>query len=197
MAAPPYELIYYTGAPGRGEHVRLTLEEAGATYTDGQSLPMDECRYNVFTSLDKRGPGEEGNPPYYAPPLLKHGNFIISQTPNILQYLGSKFGLGGSTETDKYHVNALAMTALDGLCTEVHDTHHPIAVELYYEDQKVESQRKSQEWIKNRLPKHLGYWEKVLKSRDQGPWLLGETFTYADIVLFHASFPCFLPSIII
>lgn len=30
----PYELIYWPTLPGRGEHVRLLLEEAGAEYTD-------------------------------------------------------------------------------------------------------------------------------------------------------------------
>ncbi|KAI0117365.1 glutathione S-transferase protein-like protein [Daldinia grandis] len=167
----PYELIYYTGVPGRGEHVRLILEEAGASYKDTSSLPIDKCREAVTAYLAPGYKGERRNPPYYAPPLLKHGDLIISQTSNILMYL----------------VNALALTALDGLSNEVHDSHHPIATELYYEDQKVESLRRSKEWIKNRLPKHLGYWQKVLESDDcgPGPWLLGNTFTYADLVLFQ------------
>ncbi|KAI2780714.1 hypothetical protein F4815DRAFT_444952 [Daldinia loculata] len=82
-------------------------------------------------------------------------------------YLGPKLGLSGSRENDIYRVNALALTALDGLSNEVHDSHHPIAVELYYEDQKEEGlRRKSDEC-------------------GSGPWLLGNTFTYADLVLFQ------------
>lgn len=184
----PYELIYYVGVPGRGEHVRLILEEAGASYTDTASLAMDKCREIVTKTLD----GGQENPPYYAPPLLKHGELLISQTSNILMYLGSQLGLSGLKKNDAWRVNALALTALDGLSNEVHDCHHPIVIELYYEDQKEESARRSKEWIKNRLSKHLGYWEKVLKSEDSGngPWLLGEQFTYADLVLFQASGPC-------
>jgi glutathione S-transferase len=181
----PYELIYYVGVPGRGEHIRLTLEDAGVAYTDTASLPMDTCREVVTKTLD----GGKGNPPYYAPPLFRHGDLLISQTSNILMYLGSKLGLAGSKEEDAWRVNALALTALDGLSNEVHDCHHPIAVELYYEEQKEESARRSKEWVKNRLPKHLGYWEKVLRSPKDGevPWLLGQDFTYADLVLFQVS----------
>ncbi|KAI2619553.1 glutathione S-transferase protein-like protein [Hypomontagnella submonticulosa] len=173
MAAAPYELIYYTGVPGLGEHIRLILEEAGAPYIDTRTLPMDECR--------------KGNLPYYASPLFKHGDLIISQTSNILMYLGPKLGLAGSQDNDVYRVNALALTALDGLSTEVHDSHHPIAPELSYEDQSEESLRRCKEWVTTRLPKHLGYWQKVLESekRSPGPWLFGGAFTYADLVLFH------------
>jgi glutathione S-transferase len=185
--AAPYELIYYKGVPGRGEMIRLALEEAGAPYTDTASLTFDESRDAVTNYLE----GQLGNPPYYAPPLLKHGDLVISQTSNILSYLGPKLGLAGSGENDAYRVNALAQTALDGLLNEVHDCHHPIAVELYWEDQKAESMRRSKEWIKTRLPKHLRFWQKVLESEPGGlgPWLFGNQFTYADLVLFQARVP--------
>ena len=186
----PYELIYYTGCPGRGEHVRLILEEAGAPYEDTQFLSFDQARNTVTHWL---GAGGHGNPRYFAPPLFKHGDLVISQTPNILLYLGPKLGLAGSREDDVYRVNALALTALDGLSNEVHDSHHPIAVMLPYEDQKEESRRRSQYWIQNRLPSHLQYWQNVLEGNDKGTnpgqWLLGSTFTYADLVLFHVSPP--------
>jgi glutathione S-transferase len=89
--AAPYELIYYVGVPGRGEHVRIILEETGATYTDTASLSIDKFRDIVTKTLD----GEKGHPPYYAPPLLIYGDLLISQTSNNLMYLGPKFGLAG------------------------------------------------------------------------------------------------------
>ncbi|KAI1205467.1 glutathione S-transferase [Annulohypoxylon truncatum] len=193
--AEHYQLIYYTGVPGRGEHIRLAFEEAGASYVDTAALPIEKCRETVTAYLNDNYRGEQGNPPYYAPPLLKHGHLVISQTSNILMYLGPKLRLAGSRENDIYRINAHALTALDGLSNEVHDCHHPIGVELYYEEQREESLRRSKEWIKNRLPKHLSYWEKVLKSDEcgQGPWLMGSTFTYADLVLFQASSPLLSP----
>ncbi|KAJ4300825.1 hypothetical protein N0V90_002913 [Kalmusia sp. IMI 367209] len=181
--ATSYELIYYVGVPGRGEHIRLLLEESDVQYTDTAALTMDECRSIVTKTLD----GDRENPPYYAPPLFRHNGLLISQTSNVLMYLGRQLGLAGQREDDVWRVNALALSALDGLSNEVHDCHHPIGIELYYEDQRKESARRSKEWIKTRLPKHLGYWEKVLKSEtgSKGPWLLGDIFTYADIVLFQ------------
>jgi len=84
-------------------------------------------------------------------------------------------------------VNALALTALDLFSNEVHDTHHPIATMLPWEDQKEESKRRSKEWVQNRLPNVLAYWQRVLENEERGPgpWLLGDTFTYADLVLFQ------------
>jgi glutathione S-transferase len=178
--AAPYELIYYTGVPGRGEHIRLILEEAGASYTDTGSLGLTGARDAVTSLL----PGSPPNPPYFAPPLFRHGDLLISQTSNILMYLGSQLGLAGSKDGDAYRVNALAITALDGLSEEVHDTHHPLGTSLYYEEQKEESRRCSAEWVKGRLPAWLAYWERVLESGG-GQWVLGEEFTYADLVLFQ------------
>jgi glutathione S-transferase len=189
----PYELIYYVGVPGRGEHVRLILEEGGASYTDLQSLPSDTVRDTVTTTLD----GDKNNPPYFAPPLLRHEGLLISQTSNIIMYIGSKLGLAGPTAGDAWRVNALALTALDGLSNEVHDTHHPIAVHLTWEEQREESARRSKEWVRNRLPQILAYWQKVLSSEASagGPWLLGEHFTYADLVLFQVRIAIHLLSI--
>jgi glutathione S-transferase len=105
-------------------------------------------------------------------------------------YLGPQLGLAASGKpNDVYWINALALTAFDGLSDEVHDCHHPISKELYYEDQKVESIRRSKEWVKMRLPKHLAYFQKVLtgKASGDGPWLFRGVLTYADLVLFQVS----------
>lgn len=159
------------------------LEEAGAEYKDTREMPPDD------TTLQESLGGGEDNPPYFAPPLFRHGDLIISQTPNIFLYLAPKLELAGSAEhgDDLYRVNALALTALDLLSNEVHDTHHPISTMLFWEDQKEESKRRSKEFIQNRLPRVLSYWQRVLESEDRGrgPWLLGNTFTYADLVLFQ------------
>lgn len=174
--------------PGRGEHIRLALEEAGAPYID--SAAQKDGVKAVLAQIDPNNLGDEHNPPICAPPILKHGNLVINQTPNILLYLGPRLGLVPTLEEDEggvYHVNQLALTALDGLSNEPHDCHHPIATSLYYEDQKVESKRKSEDYIKNRLPKFLGYFERVLKGEASkgGEWLYGGKLTYADLVLFQ------------
>lgn len=185
----PYRLVYWPGLPGRGEHVRLALEEAGAEYSD--TAFTDGGIDEVLAFVQGTVPDDGINLPPCAPPILKHGDsLVISQTPNILQYLGTRLGLlpdAGEDPDAVYRVNALVLTALDGLSNEPHDCHHPIASGLYYEDQKVESKRKSEDYVKNRLPKFLSYFERVLgsKASGDGPWLYGGRLTYADLVLFQ------------
>lgn len=180
----PYRLIYWPTIPGRGEFIRLALEEAGADYTD--TAHEENGVKTVLSLIDQNFVGDQSGLPPFAPPILEHGDLRISQTPNILLYLAPRLGLAPDGDAI-YHVNSLALTALDGLSNEPHDTHHPIAVELYYEDQLEESKRRSESYRKNRLPKFLSYFERVLKPQAaQGrPWLYGETLTYADLVLFQ------------
>ncbi|KAK8085969.1 hypothetical protein PG994_000943 [Apiospora phragmitis] len=177
----PYELIYWPGIPGRGEHIRLALEEGGATYTD-TAQPGQGGADPVLSMIGESNLGDDANPPYLAPPMLRHGDLVLSQTPNILLYLAPRLGLAGDPEDEDaiYRLNALALTALMTATT-------PIAVGLYYEDQKDESLRRTRDYVTNRLPKYLGYFEKVLKGKasGEGPWLYGGRLTYADLVLFH------------
>ncbi|KAG4413990.1 hypothetical protein IFR04_012857 [Cadophora malorum] len=184
----PYELIYWPGLPGRGEHIRLAFEESGIPYTDSAFDP--KCMDLVLSHISPENHGDSLNPPICAPPILKHGSLIINQTPNILLYLGPKLGLVPTAEEDEggvYHVNQLTLTALDGLSNEVHDVHHPVDTGLYYEDQKEEAKRKADGYLKNRLPKFLGYFERVLggEASKGGEWLYGGRLTYADLVLFQ------------
>jgi glutathione S-transferase len=187
-----YQLVYWPGIPGRGEHIRLALEEAGAEYTDTAFTDggMDE----VLAFIQGKIPDDGINLPPFAPPILKHGDVVISQTPNILLYLGTRLGLAPDTDKDPgglYRINALALTALDGLSNEAHDCHHPVSTGLYYEDQKPESKKRSEDYVRNRLPKFLGYFERVLgsKASGDGPWLYGGCLSYADLVLYQVGLP--------
>ncbi|KAK4934813.1 hypothetical protein LTR10_024006 [Elasticomyces elasticus] len=189
-ADKPFQLIYWPGVPGRGEHIRLAFEASGTPYTD-VSNKTDAGANCVLTQIDSSNTGDDHNPPALAPPMLKHGDdVLISQTPNILLYLGPKLGLVPDVNDDPvgaYHINALVLTALDGLSNEAHDVHHPVAVSLYYEDQKPEALRKAKDYREVRLPKFLGYFERVLAgpASKGGEYLYGGKLTYADLVLFQ------------
>ncbi len=111
----PFHLIYWPGLPGRGEHIRLALEEAGAEYTD--TAHIKNGVKEVVALIDKENVGDHVNVPPCAPPILRHGDLLIHQTSNILLYLGPRLGLVPSAEADAnglYRVNGLALTALDG-----------------------------------------------------------------------------------
>lgn len=186
----PYRLVYWPGIPGRGEHIRLAFEATGTPYVDvsnGTSAGVGA----VMSQISEKNLGDEHNPPPFAPPILQHGDDItISQTPNILAYLGPKLGLVPNIADDPvglYRVSALALTALDGLSNEPHDVHHPIASGAYYEDQKPEALKKAADYREVRLPKFLAYFERVLSGAASGggEYLYGGQLTYADLVLFQ------------
>lgn len=183
----PYELIYWPGLPGRGEFVRLVFEEAGVPYTDiAQNTEKAFDAVTKLTALDNVG--DEHNPPALAPPALKHGNLLISQTTNILLYIAPRVGLAPKEGNGVYHLNEIALTIMDGLVNELHDTHHPIAVGQYYSEQKEEAKKRSSYFIKERLPKYFKYMQRLFdaKTSGEGPWLYGDSLTYADLVLFQA-----------
>lgn len=178
-----YELYYWPGTQGRGEFVRLALEEAGADYVDVARLPAR--RGGGAKVLAKMMADKSINPPPFAPPFLKAGRMVIAQTANILLFLGEKHGLAPSTTAGRLAVHQLDMTIAD-LAVEVHDTHHPIAKSLYYEEQKPESIKRARLFRELRMPKFLGYFERILKAQGGAkPFLVGKKVTTADLSLFQ------------
>jgi glutathione S-transferase len=171
-----YELYYWPGIQGRGEYVRLALEEAGADYAD---VARGE---RGMAAMMKMMEARSGSPPF-APPFLKAGKLLIGQTANILLYLGSRHGLAPKAEAGKLWVHQLQLTVTD-LVLEIHDTHHPLGPSLYYEDQRGPAKKRSGEFWKERVPKYLGYFEGILKSNGAA-WLTGRRLTYADLSLFQ------------
>ena len=178
-----YELYYWPHIPGRGEFVRLTLEEGDADYVDVARLPEEEGggRPAVQHMLEQ-SPG--GHPPF-APPILKAGKLVICQTANILQYLGPRLGLVPKAVAMRLWAHQLQLLIAD-FVVEAHDTHHPVAKSLYYEDQKAESLRRAENFRSLRLPKFLGYFERVLKENPDGDaGMVGPSISYVDLSVFH------------
>ncbi len=121
----------------------------------------------------------------FAPPFLKAGRLVVAQTANILLFLGDRHGLAPKGEKGRLYTHQLQLTIAD-LVVEAHDTHHPMASGLYYEDQKPEARRRAKDFLANRVPKYLGYFERVLARNARGRgWLVGSRLTYADLSLFQ------------
>ena len=171
-----YELYYWPGIQGRGEYVRLALEEAGADYAD---VARSERGMAAMMRMMEMG---KGTPPF-APPFLKAGKLVVGQTANILFYLGSRLGLAPKPEAGKLWVHQLQLTVAD-LVLEIHDTHHPLGPSLYYEDQRGPAKKRSEEFWNERVPKYLGYFENLLKNSG-GSCLTGRRLTYVDLSLFQ------------
>ena len=175
-----YELYYWPSIQGRGEFVRLALEEAGAPYVDVAREPTEDGGVPALMTLLN---GKEVKHPPFAPPFIKSGKLLIGQTANILNYLGPRHGLVPASESGRLWTHQLQLTMGD-MVVEIHDTHHPIASRLYYEDQRREAERRAGEFLQNRAPKYLTYFEDVL-ARGGGKYLAGAKLTYADLSLFQ------------
>jgi glutathione S-transferase len=179
MPSAKYELYYWPTILGRGEFVRLALEYARAPYVD---VARDE-RSGGMRKLAQLLDGEaEGTLPF-APPFLKHGTLVIAQTANILQYLAPRHGLVPKSPMSRLAAHQIQLTIAD-MVSEAHDTHHPIGAGLYYEQQKPEAQRRAEGFLEARLPKFLGYFERLLERND-GVHLVGRRTTYVDLSAFQ------------
>ena len=174
-----YELYYWPTIQGRGEFVRLALEEAGAEYVDvargrGGVAAMQRLMEGLTTA----------HPPF-APPFLKDEELVIAQTANILLYLGRQHGLAPRNEAGRLWAHQLQLTVAD-LVDEAHDTHHPIASRLYYEEQQAEARRCAADFVANRIPKYLAYFDRVLEQNPQSDrHLVGRRVSYCDLSLFQ------------
>jgi glutathione S-transferase len=175
----PYELYYWDGLQGRGEFIRLALEHAGADYTD--VARTQKGMKSLLRLLESK---TEPHIPF-APPFLKDGDLIIPQVANILLYLGPKLGLAARNAGLRAVANGLQMTIAD-ITAEVHETHHPISTSQYYEDQKPAAKQRAADFIDNRMPKYLGYFERVLRQNPAGAkHAIGARLTYVDLSLFQ------------
>lgn len=177
-----YELHYWPGLQGRGEFVRLALEEAGIPYRDiAKEGSEDQASGVIAAGLDA---ADIATPPF-APPFLKHGRKVIGQTAAILLYLGERHGLAPASEAGRLWTHQLQLTIAD-VVTEAHDTHHPIASGLYYEDQKPAAKQRAADFCSNRMPKFLGWFETVLERNPKGRGhLVGARVSYAELSLFQ------------
>jgi len=173
-----YELYYWPEIQGRGEFVRLALEEAAADYVD-----VARTSSKGMSALVRLLDDSKVNTPPFAPPFLRAGKLIIGQTANILFFLGGQHRLAPRTEAGRLWTHQLQLTMADFL-VEIHDTHHPIGSGLYYEDQRKEAQRRAADFLQSRAPKFLGYFDDVL-TRNASGYLVGARLTYADLSLFQ------------
>ncbi|WP_430392365.1 glutathione S-transferase [Dyella sp. 20L07] len=171
-----YELFYWTGIQGRGEFVRLALEDVAASYTDvareqGDAVMMPFLR------------GEQPGAQPFAPPFLRAGRQVIAQTANILAFLAPRHRLVPASASSQCYAMQLQLTISD-IVAEVHDTHHPIAMEKYYEDQRPEAAKRAASFRSQRIPKYLDYFEQILERSD-GRHAIGRRHSYVDLSLFQ------------
>jgi glutathione S-transferase len=178
----PYELFYWPGIQGRGEFVRLALEAAGAPYVD---VARERGAGRGVAAMTAMLEGRAAPFTPFAPPFLRDGGVIVSHVANILLYLGPRLKLAPEDEASRLFAHGLQLTITDFIF-EVHDTHHPISTELFYEDQKKEAKARAGAFLAYRVPKYLGYFERVLTGNPAGSThSVGDKLTTVDLSLFQ------------
>ena len=177
-----YELYYWPGIQGRGEFVRLALEAAGAPYVD---VARERGAGRGVKAMISMMEGAAAPLTPFAPPFLRDGAVVVSHVANILHYLGPRLGLSPQDEVGRIFAHGLQLTITD-LLAEVHDTHHPISTDLYFEDQKAEAKARSTAFLQHRVPKYLGYFERVLSENPAGQkHAVGAGLSTVDLSLFQ------------
>lgn len=173
-----YDLYYWPSIQGRGEFVRLALEDSDADYIDvaRSAKGMAAMMRMIETRSTQRPP--------FAPPFLKAGKLVIAQTANILFYLGPRLDLVPKNEPARLWAHQLQLTIADWV-TEAHDAHHPIGGNFYHEDQKAEAKRRARDFTAHRMTKFLDYFERILKNSKAGSYLLGRKISYVDLSIFQ------------
>jgi len=174
-----YELYYWPSIQGRGEFIRLALEEGGADYVDVARRGGKSGMAKMKRFLDGKG---TAHPPY-APPFLKDGQLVIAHVAEILFYLGPRLGLSPRDEAGRLWAHQLQLTITD-LVVRIHDTHHPVSGWLYYEEQKPAALRRTKDFWRYQVPQMLGYFERVLQ-KNGGQYCVGKRLSYVDLSLFQ------------
>ena len=177
-----YELYYWPTIQGRGEFIRLALEEAGADYVD---VAREHGRGMGVPAMMRLMEAATTRHPSFAPPFLRAGRIMIGQTANVLHFLGPRLGLVPKAEAQRLWAHQIQLTVADFII-EVHDVHHPVGASLYYEDQKPESLRRAPIFTRERAPQFLGYFERILRGNSGGKgFMIGRSAGYVDLSMFQ------------
>jgi len=178
-----YEFFYWPEIQGRGEFVRLALEDAGTAYIDVARGPESEGLGVPAMLALMRGEGTSHIP--FAPPFLRDGTVIVSHTATILLYLGGRIGLAPAGEDGRLWTHQIQLTITD-IVKEAYNSHHPIDEDKWFHEQKDEAIARAAVFRRDRMPKFLGWFERLLAANPAGPdHLVGDAVTYADLSLFQ------------
>jgi len=175
-----YELYYWPGIQGRGEFVRLALEEAAVRYVYTALVP--EAQGGGVPAILRVLEGKGTRRPPFAPPILRVHRRYIAQTPNILLFLGDRLRLAPADEQGRLWTHQLQLTIFD-FYMEIFHTHHPLGDGYAYEEQRSAAKRRAKDFVAARLPKFLGYFEHILELNAHAPWMVGARLSYVDLSL--------------
>lgn len=154
----------YFGTRGRAEAIRLTFAEARVVYEESTFTPEE------WPEVKEKGVAD-GSLPFGQLPVVSVGfQLHLAQSHAILRYLGRKYGMYQGTNEELARIDMI----VDGVedmrrkySALVYDPEFSSKKDAYLADIKV--------W--------LGYMENFRKH-SHGEFIVGDTFSIADIALF-------------
>jgi glutathione S-transferase len=197
---PEWKVLYHAPGQfkGRGECLRLMLEDAGVPYKNsaehlyGPNGLMDGFRGHNDEAMQNTT-GSATFPLLFPPAIWHHpkdsGNvapIMINQTAACMIYIGDMLGYAPSSPVERARANAVTLNAMDYIA-EGRASFHPVKNSMSYKDQKEEGDKASQEFVKTRMKTYLYHFRNVVvTSGVTAPVAGGKSITYADFALFHA-----------
>ena len=158
--------LFYWEKRGRGEQIRLLLNELGQEYEDVY-VPMNE----EFMKLKRQGPGTL----YFGSvPMLEDGDFKLAQGPVIMNYLGRKHGLMPADLQPAAKTEAMVVGAED----------MRMAYFRLLGDGREEKQAKFVGGAWN--DRWLSAWSGLIELNGDTGYLVGSTLTQADLAVWDA-----------
>lgn len=179
---------------GRGEFLRLLLEDAGVKYNDsGDDLYGPTGMMDAFRGSPQAVDAEASKFPFpiFFPPALWHRpadgeEVLINQVGACMIYLGDTLSYAPRSTAERARANCIMMNALDYI-SEGRCSFHPVKNSMSYNDQKEEGDKASKVFSKERMPLFLHHFNKVVVKNggSKKPIAGGTEVTYADFCLFH------------
>jgi len=158
--------LFYWALRGRGEQIRLLLNELGEAYED-----IHVSKAGRFKAMRDEGPGTLS---FGSVPMLQDGDFTLVQGPAIMNYLGRKHGIMPTDVRAAARTEAMVLGAED----------MRMAYFRTLGDGKAEKQAKfvAGAWMERWLPA----WAGALELNGDTGYLVGPSLTQADIAVWDA-----------
>ena len=154
------------------------LDICGATWTD-------VGRTKGFAAVLPYVKGEAAGYPVLFPPILKHGDVVMNQTPAILMYLAALYGLEPANVVERAHAMEVSLLALDCL-SNAEKAYHPKEAHGSYASQHKEAEPTIAAFMESRLPRFLAVFERAFAANPTGSgWAVGGALSFADVVLYN------------
>lgn len=152
---------------GRAEYIRLLFEDAALPY-EYVRIPMPEWKSEHKVKLI-----EQGIRSPTVPHITVDGQYYGKTFP-IIRFIARKLGqYEGKTVADNHLVDSCSDLINDWIVEWVHCTFYP------------NNEQEAQQYKEKYVIEQYKLWNDILSDCTEGPYILGQEISYADLALYH------------